>query len=1188
MSAPRVTPLDAANCPLSGVNLIEASAGTGKTWTIAALFVRLLLEGETPPTVDEVLVVTYTKAATAELRGRLRARLVELRDCLEDDTLAADPLVSTLRARFAGEARAQAIARLTAAIAGFDGAAIYTIHGFCQRVLREAAFESGQTFEAELVADDTLLLAELAGDFWRARVVNDAQLARLIAETGQTPEAWLAEVRPFLARPYLELAEPPKSDFAALFAARDAAWQELCAADVEGGTACLRAAEGLNGRSYSPAIVERACRLLEHLCADARTPPEPDRKVLELFAKFTPAALAKGVNKGKTPPAHPLFEALEEWLLAMAMLQGALGGELARLKLELVRWIDNERARRRQATRTRGFDDLLTDFAAGLADPVAGPLLAAHVARSFRVALIDEFQDTDPVQYQVFRRCFVEAGAPVFLVGDPKQAIYSFRGADIFAYLAARDDARHHYTLDINRRSSGDLVGAVNALFARPAPFVLPGIEYHPVGFDPAPRARLEVDDEDAALTWLTAPAAGKPVSKDAAAEWAANACADEIARLIRLGAAGGARIVSGERARPFAGGDVAVLVATHRQGETMRQALRMRGVASVALTQESVFASVDARELLALMRAWAEPASERLLRAALATSLSGLSAAELFALGEDETAWEAALAANLADHARWRDQGFAAAWRAFSVRTRLPARLIVEENGERRLTNLAHLCELIQAEGDERSALAPLMAWFEAKVADPGAGEEAMLRLETDADLVKIVTIHTSKGLQYPLVCCPFLWDGALERKETAFWRYHDGAHSRVVPALDGTGDARDAARREMLAEKLRLLYVALTRAQYRQLIAWRPVSGMKTAALSWLIHAQGADSLSAMEALELGDAEVEADLTVLGARLGRAMRVREAPAGRIHVEPALPADEPLQLATLARPLYTPWRVSSFTALTSRAHGAQAEAPDHDQALPQAAPAVSDAPDSLLIEPRFAFARGTRAGTALHALFERVAPAAHGDAIRTEASEVLARFGLSADNVDGACDLVTRTLAEPIVPGLTLSGIPAQRRLTELNFTRPLGRLSCARLRTLLSDPALGLAPAFVDALASLDFRTVEGYLTGSIDLAFESGGVWYVVDYKSNYLGGTSADYAGAQLEAAIARAHYYLQYLFYASALRRYLASRGIVARRIEVRYLFVRGLDGSGTGQWRDTPSPALLDALDALFEVRADA
>ncbi|TIC79587.1 exodeoxyribonuclease V subunit beta [Crenobacter intestini] len=1185
MSAPLITPLDAANCPLSGVNLIEASAGTGKTWTIAALFVRLLLEGDAPPAVDQVLVVTYTKAATAELRGRLRARLVELRDCLEDESLAADPLVDALRARFAGEARGEAVARLTAAIAGFDGAAIYTIHGFCQRVLREAAFESGQTFEAELIADDTLLLAELAGDFWRARVVNDAQLARLIAETGQTPEAWLAEVRPFLARPYLELEEPRKADFTALFAARDAAWQALCAADVAGGTACLRAADGLNGRSYSPAIIGRACRLLEHLCADARTPPEPDRKVLDLFAKFTPAALEKGVNKGKTPPVHPLFDALEEWLLAMTMLQGALGGELARLKLELVRWIDGERARRRQATRTRGFDDLLTDFAAGLADPVAGPLLAAHVARSFRVALIDEFQDTDPVQYQVFRRCFVEAGAPVFLVGDPKQAIYSFRGADIFAYLAARDDARHHYTLDVNRRSSGELVGAVNALFARPAPFVLPGIEYHPVGFDPAPRARLEVDDQDAALTWLIAPAAGKPVSKDAAAEWAASACADEIARLIRLGAAGGARIVSGERARPFAGGDVAVLVATHRQGETMRQALRVRGVASVALTQQSVFASVDAREMLALMRAWAEPASERLLRAALATSLSGLSAAELFALGEDETAWEAALTANLADHARWRDQGFAAAWRAFSVRTGLPARLIDDMDGERRLTNLAHLCELIQAEGDERSALAPLMAWFEAKVADPGAGEEAMLRLETDADLVKIVTIHTSKGLQYPLVCCPFLWDGALERKETAFWRYHDGAHSRVVPALDGTGAARDAARREMLAEKLRLLYVALTRAQYRQLIAWRPVSGMKTAALSWLIHAQGADSLSAMEALELGDAEVAAGLALLGARLGRAMRVREASADRVHVEPALPPDEPLQLATLARPLYTPWRVSSFTALTARAHGAEAEAPDHDQALPPAAP---DAPDSLLIEPRFAFARGTRAGIALHALFERIAPAASEDTIREEAAGVLARFGLAADNVDGACDLVLRTLAEPIAPGLTLADIPARRRLTELNFTRPLGRLSAARLQRLLADPALGLAPAFVAALASLDFRTVEGYLTGSIDLAFESGGVWYVVDYKSNYLGGTGADYTAGKLETAIAHAHYYLQYLFYASALRRYLASRGIKAPRIEVRYLFVRALDGSGAGQWRDTPSIALLDALDALFEVKAGA
>ncbi|WP_258865194.1 UvrD-helicase domain-containing protein [Chromobacterium violaceum] len=451
-----------------------------------------------------------------------------------------------------------------------------------------------------------------------------------------------------------------------------------------------------------------------------------------------------------------MFERMEAWLAAWDVYMDQVAHSLAGLKLELIAWANEELARRRGVERSRSFDDLLTDLGAALDHPATGPLLAAQVADSFSVALIDEFQDTDPTQYRIFRRCFVEEARPVFLVGDPKQAIYSFRGADIFAYLAARHDAERQYTLDTNRRSDEPLVATVNALFGRELPFLLDGIAYQPVAASPSSGGRLEVDDDRAPFNAQWLPADEKELSKEAAEQAAAEACADEIARLLTLAGEDRAAIVKGASRRRLAGGDIAVLVATHSQGDRVRSELRARGVASVALTQESVFASREAGEMLALLHAWAEPANEGRLRRALATELAGLDAARIQAELEDETRWERQLLKNADDHQRWREHGFMAAWRHYFARERAAERLLPLPDGERRLTNLGHLAELIQQESEGRQGMAPLLAWFAARVADPPRGEDAVLRLESDAALVKIVTVHTSKGLQYPVVFLP------------------------------------------------------------------------------------------------------------------------------------------------------------------------------------------------------------------------------------------------------------------------------------------------------------------------------------------------------------------------------------------------------------------------------------------------
>jgi exodeoxyribonuclease V beta subunit len=1175
-----MNPFEVIDCPLDGVNLIEASAGTGKTWTIAALYTRLLLEpgpdGEVPG-IDRILVVTYTRAATAELRARLRARLRELYAVL-GGAPAGDPFLAGMAAKFAEDGeRQRAQARLRAAIVGFDTAAIYTIHGFCQRVLGDAAFESGQTFRAELIQDDSERLLDAVDDFWRRRIVGDALLSRLLVQDGQCPEDWLAEIRPLLGKPYLTFDRPPEVDLATARGALETCWaglaaeRETCESALQDFVAC----DALDGRRYG----ERQRHDIAHLLRDCLQTPEDvpalSAAVRDKLVKLTPGMLAQHTRKNRETPVWPVFERLAGWLEAWDAWQSAAELETTRLKFELVDWLEDELSRRREEERKRSFDDLLADLYRAL-DTRQGAVLARRIAESFRVALIDEFQDTDPVQYRIFRDCFVEQGRPVFLVGDPKQAIYSFRGADVFAYLAARGDTARQYTLAVNHRSQPALVDTVNALFARPMPFVLADIHFLPV--DAAPGStRLDVDDDRAACNWqwldfsdvIDPKSARQDASKELAAGRAAEATASEIARLLALAAAGRAALVdeTGTR-RALDGGDMAVLVATHHQGRLVREALSALNVPSVALSQESVFASAEARDLLVAMSAWARPADEVRLRRALASELYGWDAARIAAALSDELAWSGLLAQQADDHQRWSQHGFMAAWRHFMARQQVAVRLLPLPDGERRLTNLFHLAELLQRAGDEHAGMLPLLDWFEHRVTGIESGEDALLRLESDASLVKIVTVHSAKGLQYPVVFCPFLWDGRLESSRLAFWQTHLDGESRVTPVRMAGDAVRQRARSEILAEKLRLAYVALTRARHRQYIAWGRINGMGTAALSWLLHAPEGEGLDALDAFD--SARVEPDLRAFVAAQGPS-------ASLIGSEPA-PALAPrrddtaeYRARTIDRPLFTPWRVASFSGLV---HHAAGERPDHDRGRLEP-PTVESEPE---LPP---FPRGARAGTCLHAILEQVDFAAPE---RDKVADIVRLHGFGEQYTEAAFSLVCQTLDAPLDPGVALSRLSPDRRLVEFEFMLPVGRLSAGSLGAVLGDARHGLHPVLREAASRLDFHTVRGFLKGFVDLVGEIDGQLYLVDYKSNDLGGTPADYESNGLAASIAREHYYLQYIIYCIAIRRYFRARGVdfSARFAGVRYLYMRGLDPSGRGVWRDRPAESLLDALDALL------
>ncbi|MBM7062588.1 exodeoxyribonuclease V subunit beta [Pseudomonas sp. UL073] len=1179
--------LDLQLSPFDGRSLIEASAGTGKTWTLTALYARLLLEREL--SVGQILVVTYTTAATAELRERIRARLAELL-AIYDDTPSADAFLTALHARYPG---AEARRRLLLAVHGFDEAAIFTIHGFCQRALQDAAFEAGGDFDSELTQDDREVLDALLADAWRHELANaDPAWARFLAKQKITPALLRQRLRSHLGKPYLRV-EPQQQVLGDELDAAGSAWQHAAAQWTAHGAAwseALAAHPGLSQSTHKAGKFPLWQAELDSYFAD----PAALFDAPQALEKLGSAALAKACKKGHETPDCALAQALDALAERLGAAVPAGRQRLIALQVSLLERLNRELPERKAAQRMLAFDDLLNRLDAALHGP-AGDSLAATLRQQYPLALIDEFQDTDPIQFAIFDRIYPTAStepAALCFVGDPKQAIYAFRGADLATYLQARASAARRYDLPNNYRSTAALIAALNQLFDRPQPFAVDGLDYPPVAAGSKPRAQLVLpageSDAPLGLVWL----GDEALNKQQASELAALDCARRIATLLAASSQGSAYFEQAAERTPLKGGDIAVLVANHRQAAAVAEQLAARGVPSVRRGNQSVWHSEEAGELAAVLAAYAEPGREGVLRYALATRLLGRDAAQLARCQDDERAWDREREDAELYHQLWQQHGFMRAFRAWLDREAVAERLLAAADGERRLTNLLHLAELLQAESLQRPGLEPLLAWFNAQRASEGAGEDALLRLESDAERVQIVTIHTSKGLEYPLVFCPFLWDGKLLGQFTDSARCHDDAGQ---PLLDLGSEALDThlqrAREEVFAEKLRLAYVALTRARDRLWLHWGPVAlpkpkkdgglpdeGLHSSALAWLLHGRalpGGDALGELAAhlssrggsALAGEVDaLAADSTGLIARLP--LLDREASAA--GEQRALP---PGQLASLPRSLYSAWRIGSFSGLAAGLH---MEAPDRD-AL--AMPAASEPGSGF-----FAFPRGARAGTCLHAILEDWARAK--GPLEALVAPQLSAHGIDAETwTSTVLEQLQRVLASDLDgQGLSLAALHSARRLPELGFTFPVANLDVLRLRALLADPAHGLAAPLREAAARLEFDSLKGFLKGFIDLTFEHDGRWYIADYKSNWLGPDPSYYGSERLLQALAGEHYYLQYLLYLVALRRFLRQRLADFRDEQLGgayYLFLRGMPDAGVYFAR--PADSLLDALDRLFD-----
>lgn len=1200
------TTFDILNAPLEGTNLIEASAGTGKTYTLTGLFLRLLVEKGL--SVDRILVVTFTETATGELKDRIRTRLRSA--VLEfSGHSSKDPFLKDLAAHLDNPGRA--LLSLQQALRDFDRAAIFTIHGFCRRVLTEHAFESGVPFETELITDSEPLKRDMVEDFWRQNASAASPLfARYALARGFTPRGLRSLIHavqgplyPCIV-PRVGIPDTAPQEKAFLEAYRDVqrTWSNA-SPEVE---RILLHHDGLNRNRYRRPSVPIWIQAMKRFTRFTEEAPPP--LLFQGFEKFTTSYMAKAVRMGRTPPKHGFFDQCEILRLRGEELAEVFDLRLLGLKAKLFDTLEEDLTVQKAARNVQSFDDLLRHVRLALEGQGAERLSRALRTR-FHAALVDEFQDTDPLQYAIFKDVFSRTGHPLFLIGDPKQAIYGFRGADVFAYLEASREAAHRYTLATNYRSEPNLVRAVNALFRdHPRPFLFEEIPFRAA--KPALERKeipaLTVDGKappplEIWVTEATEPAGPRgTVTKQAGENRIPRAVCAEIARLVSMGRSGRARIGD----NPLCEKDIAVLLRTNREAQILQRALAAQGLPAVLYSTNSLFETPEALEMARLLVGLARPDRADLVRAALASDILGLSAETVETLAGDAVSWEKRRMRLRNDHETWKERGFIRMFRSLLRREEILPRWLAGPNGERRVTNLLHLSEVLhQAEQDRKLGVEGLVQWLaQQRDATTRGSEEHPLRLESDGNAVKLVTIHKSKGLEYPVVFCPFLWAGARLRNPDQPFAFHESTgETRLTLDLGTSTEERERhralAESEALAENLRILYVAITRARNRCILAWGRFNRAETSAPAYLFHARDPEAANdpvgfVAECFDrLDDTGVRADLEALQTSSGGVLRIE--PLGRPFEEVKHPDRQTSPLLfprTFDGRIDRSWSISSFSSLTSSISHAE-ELADRDAAPesgePEAARLLEPYRDAESPQGFFGFPRGTRSGICLHALLESLdfldpSPGALYPRVR----ETLLEHGFEPDwepDVTRMLQHVLTTPLDPTDPVLRLDCLSAQNRLNELAFYFPLNPISVRSLGAVLLQHAEEQLPETLpERIGRLRFAPTRGFMRGFIDLVFRYGNRFYIVDWKSNDLGPTPDHYAPERLQKAMSDGLYPLQYLIYTLALDRYLALR-VPDYRYEthfggVFYVFLRGVNparGPGSGVVQDRPPEPLV-------------
>ncbi len=1260
------TPLQALTLTLQGHHLIEASAGTGKTWTIASLYLRLVLGLGTPQGralhPRDILVLTFTRAATRELVDRIRWRLVQACDAFAGRCAppADDEFLQALLASMpAGPSREQATWRLEQAAAAMDDAAVLTIDAWVQRLLNEHLLQPGHRGPEQILEGDQAWVQAVVRDYWRQQVYPlDDEAMQAVGDVVGDADTLARGLLAALHAPHPVPVTDGRSlqsalaDIAKARALTLVTLKSAWAVHVDELEHWFASRLQSNPKFFNGNRLRGGMKQVMGWCHQIRGWTAGPSAGLEgvnlgkpkdrtLRHRLTRAGLLQLHNKATAPADE---QSLPAWCGAFEGLVAALD-QLPQVHTELMThalaWVADALQRRKQQQSAYTFDDLLRQLTQGLRSQAD---IAHKVGHQFPVALVDEFQDTSPAQWALFELVYPDPTSPdqaLLLIGDPKQSIYAFRGADIHNYLNVRRRlANRLHTLDCNRRSVPALVAALNTWVQRAdrTPLSSPAegaflhggeVPFMPVrSHGPVERLVCNAEPLPVLCAWTQARAgvAAHGRQRDAAR------AAHQIAWLLAHPGVGfQAPGVPLRRLRPQ---DCCVLVRSRTEARAMAKALREVGCASVYLSErESVLESQEALDLLSLLQALLEPRDLEGARRVWASTSMGHSLDQLIADSSDHALWDTRIQSLQACAARWARDGVMAAVRHFIREEGLVSRALASAGGERRLTNWLHLAEWLEAWGAPHHSPATLVRAYAQVVADPAAAlqgtsglrDATLLRLESEADVVQIVTIHKSKGLQYPLVWLPF---GVARKAEHEAWRGHELVHEEdrwQVREPDGhhagagSGEAADAQgphetpeHPDALREDVRLLYVALTRAVHQLWLGAVPFTPHPNQAQNWHQSALG-HWVSGAGTVRRDD-EVVQDLQALWSTLQAATLALDpgaGPMGWVRLETVDPDAERIWPAVMApqawrhdspasengpphrparrvlAPVQRSWRVASYSAL-ARGAGEQLSPWrelrwDEDPVRARVDPAFG-ARAPCAVGPWHAWPSSAAFGQLLHEALELGADSSFDSGPNGPwLSEMRALMACSpwAHQAADIESWLCRVVNQPLLPGgQSLSQLTQAR--AELEFWMPLQPLDTRAIDALLQQHLWPGEPR-----PALKPQSLEGLLMGFADLVFESQGRFGVLDYKSNRLGDGPAHYSPASLKTTMLEHRYDLQAAIYLLALHRLLGHRLGQAYRPEdhlgsAHFLFLRGIDQPDGHLLTIAPDAAWLKPLDQLM------
>ncbi len=1220
----KINNADPLNFPLSGTRLIEASAGTGKTYTIAALYVRLILGNSQSNAVPlpellppDILVVTFTEAATQELRERIRARLCQAATYFRQQPVDCDVFLQSLRNSYESAHWASCARRLELAANWMDEAAIYTIHSWCNRMLQEHAFNSGNLFRQEVVTYDAELLNEVVRDYWRIFFYPLSEIqCQAVFKLAFSPDDLAQKIMFLLTETEAHGLEPVNTDISQMFkdwecweTKRQSLENQACTIwlqhkiEIE-ALLCNAVNSGwLNGTQYNKKTF--ADKLTE--MADwAETGFHPAK---ESIVKFSQSKLISSLVKAHTDKPdyiqHSAFQGIED-LANHAQQEVDVS---AKLTLHAIHWIRNRYSTEKQRAARMTFDDMLTGLDNALQGE-NGTQLATLIRQQYPIALIDEFQDTDPVQYRIFAALYpadADSDLGCFMIGDPKQAIYSFRGGDIYTYLKAHQSTKgRHYTLSTNYRSTEELVNAVNQVFSiadqQPqGAFRFKNQHENPMPFIPVnAKGRDEqwlVNSQPAAALTLWHWNSPEPIGMPEYRQQMAESTASEIVRLLNSAGQSQIGFKSAVAFNPLQPSDIAILVRSGTEAKVIRNALAKRQLRSVYLSErESIFATRDAADLLIWLNALAEPRNERKVRAALSTAAFGWSHQALQQLTLDELGWEQHLERFLGYQWRWQQDGILPALRQLIHDYELHAKLVTDYEGERSITNLLHLAELLQQASSHLEGEQALIRHLAEAITDAVNGksvEESVIRLESDANLIKVITIHKSKGLEYSLVFLPFICSfREVNGRSTCYYRYHDEQQQLHVD-LSKSDAFKALSDQERLQEDLRLLYVAVTRARFA---CWLGIAPIKTgnarycqlqkSALGYVLGWQDkqatgelADSLIKLK----GDCDAIA-ITSLPESVADIYQTAQQ-----QENPDLPRTSTAKVSDN-------WWIASYSALQTEEKSLiygedynftlEPETAQEDKQIDEADQPPGE-PITAVLTGIHSIARGAAPGLLMHALLEECAKQGFqrvlGD---TNLSQQLIDKLFNHKSWDGKRGIIAQALTQwlklPLLENTEIGLAGLEIYQAELEFLIGAEHVDIQALDKLVTQYTFTGKPR-----PRLRNIQVHGLLKGFIDLVFVLNQQYYMADYKFNGLGDNDAAYTYEALETAMLAKRYDLQYVIYLLALHRLLKARLGENYDYDTHvgggvYLFLRGYQANSRGRVFDKPPKVLIEGLDKLF------